>query len=76
MLYVNFGLNWPYGNEEKDFWMSMNIFLAIDRPGPSFEQTWIPIIEECFVPSLDEIGPVVWENMIFKCFRNYFTNLL
>ena len=34
--------------------------------GPSFEQTWIPITQGCFVPSLDEIGPVVLENTIFK----------
>ena len=29
------------------------------RRGPSFEQTWIPSTQECFVPSLVEIGPVV-----------------
>ena len=28
---------------------------------PSFEQTWISSIQECFVPSLVEIGPVVLE---------------
>ena len=28
---------------------------------PSFEQTWIPITQECFVPSLVEIGSVVLE---------------
>ena len=27
--------------------------------GPSFEQTWIPFTQGCFVPSLVEIGPVV-----------------
>ena len=27
--------------------------------GPSFEQTWIPITQGCFVPTLVEIGPVV-----------------
>ena len=28
---------------------------------PSFEQTWIPFTQGCFVPSLIEIGPVVLE---------------
>ena len=27
--------------------------------GPSFEQTWIPFTQGCFVPSLAEIGPAV-----------------
>ena len=34
--------------------------------GPSFAQTWIPITLECFVLSLVEIGPVFFENTIFK----------
>ena len=34
--------------------------------GPSFEQTWIPFIQGCFVPSLVEIGSVVLEKKIFK----------
>ena len=29
--------------------------------GHSFEQTWIPSFQGCFVPSLVEIGPVVLE---------------
>ena len=29
---------------------------------PSFEQTWIPFTQGCFVPSLVEIGPVVLLN--------------
>ena len=28
---------------------------------PSFEQTWIPLTQECFVPILAKIGPVVLE---------------
>ena len=45
--------------------------------GPSFEHTWIPYNQGCFVPSLEEIGPVVLEKKIFKIsqcislFRNY-----
>ena len=29
--------------------------------GSSFEQTWIPFTQGCFVPRLVEIGPVVLE---------------
>ena len=32
--------------------------------GPSFEQTWIPFTQECFIPSLVEIGPAVLEKKI------------
>ena len=34
--------------------------------GPSFEQTWIPFTQGCFVSSLVEIDPVVLEKKIFK----------
>ena len=34
--------------------------------GPSFEQTWLPITQGCFVSSLVEIGPVVLMKKIFK----------
>ena len=34
--------------------------------GPSYEHTWIPITQECFVLSLVKIGPVILENTIFK----------
>ena len=33
---------------------------------PSSEQTWIPITQECFVPSLFEIAPVVLGENILK----------
>ena len=49
--------------------MYFRYFLIISpwkRAGPSFEQTWIPISQGCFVPSLVEIGPVVLEKKIFK----------
>ena len=45
--------------------------------GSSFEQTWIPFIHGCFVPSLVEIGLVVLEKRIFifinvfSLFRSY-----
>ena len=45
---------------------------------PSFEQTWIPFKQGCFVPRLVQIVPVVLEKKIFKflqcifsLFRNY-----
>ena len=44
--------------------------------GPSFEQTWIPFIQECFVPSLVEIGSVVLEKKIFLISSMYFRYFL
>ena len=32
--------------------------------GPSFQQTWIPFTQGCFVPSLVDIGPVVLEKKL------------
>ena len=34
--------------------------------GSSFEQTWIPITQEYFVPSLDEISPMALEKRSFR----------
>ena len=36
----------------------------------SFDQTWIPFTQGCFVPSLIEIVPVILEKKIFK-FRQF-----
>ena len=33
----------------------------LERGGPSFEQTGISFTENCFVPNIVEIGPVVLE---------------
>ena len=41
--------------------------------GPSFEQTWIPFTQRCFVPSLVEISPVVLEKKILKKNINMFS---
>ena len=39
--------------------------------GSSFEQTWIPFTQGCFVPSLVEIGPVVLKKMkMWKVYDN------
>ena len=41
------------------------------RADPLFEQTWIPLTQGCFVPSLVEIGPVVLEKKtkMWKVYR-------
>ena len=36
----------------------------ISGRGPSFDQTWIPFTQGCFVPTLVEISPVVLEEKI------------
>ena len=72
MLCAKFGWNWLSGYGEEDFLilsMYFHYFVIISpskRVGPSFEQTWIPFTQGCFVPSLVEIGPVVLEKKIFK----------
>ena len=78
-----FGWNWSSGSWEEDFLnVSMYFcdFVIISlwkRAGPSFEQTWIPFNQGCFMQSLVEIGPVVHEekiffsSMYFRFFRNY-----
>ena len=42
--------------------------------GPSFEETWISITIECFVPALVEIGSVLQEKKILKKYVNVFHN--
>ena len=44
--------------------------------GSSFEQTWIPFTQGCFVPNLVEIGPVVLEKKIFKFRQSIFATLI
>ena len=63
-----FGWNWLSGYGEDIFvsWSSMYFRYFVFTPlgkgrGPSFEQTWIPFPQGCFVPSLVEIRPVVLE---------------
>ena len=46
------------------------------RRGPSFGQTWILFTQECFVPSLVEISPVVRENFFFKFRYSQYTEML
>ena len=57
--------------EKKIFLISSMYFLYFEiiSPwkglGPSFEPPGIPFTQECFVPSLVVIGPVVLEKKIF-----------
>ena len=42
-------------------------YLPLEKDGAlNLKKTWIPFTQECFVPSLVEIGPVVLEKKIFK----------
>ena len=71
MLCDKFGWNWLSGSGEEFFLISsmyFHYFVIISpwkRAGPSFEQTWIPFTQGCFVPSLVEIGSVVLQKKIF-----------
>ena len=53
------------------------LFTLWELNGSSFEQTWIPFTQRCFMPNLNKIGPVVLEKNIFNfinvflLFRNY-----
>jgi len=57
---------------EEGFWRFINIFLILlliepqKGPAPLIEQIWISIPQECFLPSLVEIGIVVLEKKSFK----------
>ena len=71
MLCAKFSWNWSSGSEEKIFKYCQCIFdTSLLSPlskgsGPAFDQTWIFFSQECFVPSLVDIGPVVLEKI--KC---------
>ena len=66
MLCVKFGWNCPSGSREEDFFLFFQCISAIwllsplgKGRGPSFEQTWVPFTQTCFVLSLVKISPVV-----------------
>ena len=74
MLCAKIGWKWPSCFGEEDFLNVGNFFslfciitLGVGF-GPSFEQTWIPILQGCFMPSLDEIGPMTWRKKIYEKF--------
>ena len=54
--------------EEKQTLLTLGEFI-----GSSFEETWIPFTQGCFVPSLVEIGSVVLEKKILKFRQCIFT---
>ena len=77
MICAMFGWNWPNGSGKEDFLISSMYFIYFiiillgEGRGPSLEQTWIPITQGCFVPSLVEIGQDVLEKKMkmWKVYR-------
>ena len=71
LLCVMFGWNKPSGSGDflkilSTYFRYFFLLFPLGKGwGPSFEQTWIHFIQECFVPSLVEIGIVVLEKKIF-----------
>ena len=60
-----------FGEDFQNLPMYLSLFhnhLPLKGAGPSFEQTWIPITQGCFMPSLVKIGPVIlWPRRRWKC---------
>ena len=78
MLCAKFDWNWPSGFGEDFLNLSMYFcYIVIISPWKgwtlSYEQTWIPFTQGCFVPSLVEIGPVVLEKKM-KMWKVYDNN--
>ena len=82
MLCFKIHWNWFSDSGEEDFVISSMYFcyfVIISLRGKglssSFEKTWIPFIQACFVPSFVEIGQVVLKKMflffLFCPFRYY-----
>ena len=65
MLCAKIGWNWPSGSGEEDFFMLVffSYYLPLEKGVVRFDQTWIPITQWCFVPSLVKIGPVALETI-------------
>ena len=64
---ATFGWNWPSSSGEEDFlklsfyFYYFPIISPLEKAWPFIWKTWIPFTQGYFVPSLDEIGPVVLE---------------
>ena len=83
MLCAKFGWNWLSGSGEEYFkfhGLYFHYFVIIfpwKRAGPSFEQTWIPYTQGCFVPSWLKLAQWFWRRRFFNfinvisSFRNY-----
>ena len=71
------GWNWLSGSRAEDFLISSMYFCYFVYISSSFEQTWIPFTQGCFVLTLVEIGLVVLEKRflnlvdVFLLFHNY-----
>ena len=77
VIYIKFVWYWPCGSGE-DFFSIFIIFSLHLSPlgkgcGTSFEQSWIPFTQKCFVPCFVKIGSVVLEKNIFKFHQCIFT---
>ena len=66
-----FGWNWPPGFAKEIFFNFINVFSYFviispwKRGGVSFEQTWIPFTQGCFLSILVENGQVAQEKKFF-----------
>ena len=75
MLCAKFGWNWLHGSGEKEFlnFLTVSLLFPLEKErGPSYEYIWTPLIQEWFVPSLDEIGCMVLVKRILN-FVNFFS---
>ena len=73
MLCAKFDWKWVGGSGEEDFSNIVNVFSLFRNYfpfgigwGPSFEQTWIPFTQGCYVPSLVELAQWFWRRR-WKC---------
>ena len=75
MLCVKFGWNWP--SRFLNILLILFYYFAIISPWkrawPFIQTNLILFIQGCFVPSLDDISPVVLEKKILKYFQYNFT---
>ena len=70
MLYAKFGWNWSSGSEVEFKKNTLLLSPLEEGCGPLFVKIWIPSIQGCFVPNLDEIG---FKERILKFFQYSFT---
>ena len=81
ILCAIYGWNWHIGSEEDFCQCFIFCYFFLTHYGKwqqsfSFDWTWYPFTQGCFVQSLVEIGPVVLEKKIFKCHQCIFKFLL
>ena len=78
--YAKIGWNWLSGAGEEDFlkissmyFSNFGIMSPWKRVGPSFEQTWIPIIKGCLCQNWLQLAQWFWRRGFFKNFINVFS---